>query len=60
METTAAVLLALVFFLFSPVAAGVIAHQKGRSAALWAVFGFFLGIIGVVLAIIARPRHAEA
>jgi membrane protein YdbS with pleckstrin-like domain len=55
-----AVLLVVALFLFCPVAAGLIAHQKGRSAALWAFFGLFLGIIGVVFALIARPRHAQA
>jgi membrane protein YdbS with pleckstrin-like domain len=53
-----AVPIVVALFLFCPVAAGVIAHQKGRSAALWAIVGFFLGIIGVVFALIARPRHA--
>jgi hypothetical protein len=55
-----ATLLVVALFLFCPVAAGMIAHQKGRSAVLWGFFGFFLGIFGVIFALIARPRHAGA
>jgi dipeptide/tripeptide permease len=52
--------LVIALVLFCPVAAALIARQKGRSVALWAFFGFFLGVIGVVFALIARPRQAEA
>ena len=42
-------------FVGCPVAAGWIASRKGRSALLWAFFGFFLGIFGVLIAALVRP-----
>jgi bacteriorhodopsin len=58
MREVIGVLVVAAIVLFCPVAAATIAHQKGRSALLWAFFGFFLGIFGVIFALIARPRHA--
>ena len=60
MESAATIAFALVLSLICPLAAGHIAGRKGRNAVLWAVFGLFLGIFGVLLALVVRPRHAEA
>ena len=42
-----------------PLAAGIIGREKGRSAFAWALIGFFLGIIGVVIAVLVPPRQPE-
>lgn len=46
--------------LFCPLAAGFIAGRKGRSSLLWAIFGLFLGVFAVALALVVPSRTAEA
>jgi hypothetical protein len=54
------IIFALALLSVCPLATGLIASRKGRSAVLWAFFGFFLGIFGVLLAAIVPARSANA
>lgn len=37
-----------------------VAGSKGRSVVLWGVIGFFLPVIGLVLALVLPAKHEQA
>jgi len=51
----AVILFALCIAIACTIGTGKIAEKKGRRFGIWAVVGFFLGIIGVVIAAVAPP-----
>ena len=51
--------LAVLSVFVCPIFAGLLASKKGRSPVLWAFFGFFLGIFGLLLALLVPSRKAE-
>ena len=53
-------LLAFALMLVCPLAAGLVAGRKGRSSLLWAIFGLFLGVIAVGLALVVPARSNTA
>ena len=58
---TGAVLVILVAFAVMvglPLATGYVAERKGRSFLGWAAVGFFLGIVGLAVALVI-PRRAR-
>ena len=59
METLAPLLFAFAVVLAFTLGTGRIAERKGHSFALWAAIGFFLGIIGLVIALLI-PRKSPA
>jgi membrane protease YdiL (CAAX protease family) len=54
-----AALVVIALTIACPLAAGIIGREKGRSAFAWALLGFFLGVIGVVIAVLVPPRQPE-
>jgi hypothetical protein len=58
---TQAVLVVVVAFavmLGLPLATGYVAERKGRSFLGWAAIGFFLGVVGLAVALVV-PRRAR-
>jgi hypothetical protein len=59
METGFPLVFAFAVIAGCTIGTGYIADQKGRSFALWAVIGFFLGIFGLLLAVVV-PKKTPA
>ena len=59
METAFPVLFALVVVGGFTAGTGYIADRKGRSFVAWAAIGFFLGILGLLLAVVV-PKKTPA
>lgn len=59
MATGFPLLLGLAVIAGCTIGTGYVADQKGRSFALWAAIGFFLGIFGLLLAVVI-PRKTPA
>lgn len=50
-------LLVFAWALVCPLLAGIVADRKGRSALLWAFFGFALGVVGLLLVLVVPSRR---
>lgn len=51
---------ALILMIICGTWAGAVAAGKGRSMQWWFIIGFFLPIIGVIAAYVARPQEKPA
>jgi|GEM_PF-1739598 len=50
---------ALIFGVIAAIVCGIVASMKGRSVLGWAIFGFFFGIIAIIVVLIVSDLNQE-